>query len=217
LAGLLIGAIAVSAGLFIVRQPPADPIVIHTPPVEDTGRNPGVVLLDQGPTPTPTPTATPTPVPSEIVVFVSGAVNAPGNYPLPPGARAGDALDAAGGFAPDAQTAAVNLAAPIHDGEQIHFPLKDEPTPTPTPTPKPTAPPVPVEDDTRGGGGVTLTGLINVNTATQAELESLPGIGEVKAKAIIDNRPYSIVDDLERVPGIGPATLANVRPYVTVE
>ena len=77
------------------------------------------------------------------MVFVSGAVNAPGNYRLPPDARVGDALDAAGGFADKAQTDAVNLAATLHDGEHIHFPEIDEPTPTPTPTGTPTPTPTP--------------------------------------------------------------------------
>jgi len=201
LAGLLIGAIVVSAGLFVVRQPAAQPIAIHPAPT---------------PTPVEEPTATPTPTPSptlsEIVVFVSGAVNAPGNYHLPPDARVGDALDAAGGFTTDAQTNAVNLAAALHDGEHIHFPVKDEPTSTPTPTGTPTATPTPTD-----GGGGSVPGQINLNTATQAELETLPGIGEVKAAAIIANRPYTSVDDLDRVPRIGPATIANLRPYVTVE
>lgn len=60
-------------------------------------------------------------------------------------------------------------------------------------------------------------GLINVNTATSAELESLPAIGPAKAQAIIANRPYATVDELDRVPGIGPATLEQIRPYVTTQ
>ncbi len=207
LAGLFIGAIVVSAGLFLVRQPPAEPIVIHTePPVEDSMRQPEATPFTLEPMPTPTP--------SEVVVFVSGAVNAPGNYRLPPGARVGDALNAAGGFTADAQTDAINLAAPIHDGEQIDFPTQDEPIPTPTPTPPPTATPAPVDGNTPTS---TSSGLININTATQAELETLPGIGPAKAAAIIAGRPYGSVNELLRVSGIGDKTLADLRPLVTVE
>jgi competence protein ComEA len=206
LAGLFIGAMIVSAGLFVARRPPAQPIAIHPAPT---------------PTPVEEPTATfapePSPTPSEIVVFVSGAVNAPGNYRLPPDARVGDALDAAGGFTGDAQTDAVNLAAPLRDGDHIDFPAIDEPTPTPTSTATPTATPPLTAGEGGGEGGDTGTKLININTATQAELETLPGIGPAKAAAIIANRPYASVDDLDRVPGIGPATIANLRPLVTVE
>lgn len=88
--------------------------------------------------------------------------------------------------------------------------------PLPTPTPMQA---ISDAGSTRSAA-VDLSGagaLINVNTATSAELESLPAIGPAKAQAIIANRPYATVDDLDRVPGIGPATLEQIRPYVTTE
>lgn len=85
----------------------------------------------------------------------------------------------------------------------------------PTPTAAPAAEALPnraAAVNLSGGGG-----LINVNTATGTELESLPAIGPAKAQAIIANRPYATVDELDRVPGIGPATLEQIRPYVTTQ
>jgi competence protein ComEA len=146
-----------------------------------------------------------------MMIFVSGAVQAPGVYPLPAGARVVDALEAAGGFAPDANVNALNQAEPLHDGVQIYVPTLAEEVPTP---------PVGVSGEAASsseGESRRGDGLINVNTATQAELESLPGIGETRAQEIIANRPFQSVDDLERVPGIGPATLEKLRPYVVVE
>jgi competence protein ComEA len=68
-----------------------------------------------------------------------------------------------------------------------------------------------VSGGANGGGG----GLVNLNSATAVELDSLPGIGPSKAQAIIDNRPYATVDDLDSVPGIGASTLEQLRPLVT--
>lgn len=188
LAGALIAAIILGGFTFFWRRPTPPPIAIHPPPA--------AVI------PTPEPTATAAP----LVVFVSGAVQAPGVYELPSGARVADALERAGGFTSDANVNAVNQAAPLHDGDQVYVPTMEEEPSVPTAgisnAPSPTA----VEN-----------GLINVNTATAEELERLPGIGETRAQDIIANRPYESVDDLERVPGIGPATLEELRPHVVVE
>ena len=68
----------------------------------------------------------------------------------------------------------------------------------------------------RAAPGISAAGQVNLNTVTQAELEALPGIGPALAKRIIEVRPYRSVEDLDRVQGIGPATLAKIRPLVTV-
>jgi competence protein ComEA len=152
------------------------------------------------------------------VVYVSGAVVTPGTFVLTPGARIADAITAAGGLRADADGALVNQAEHLFDGAQVHVPVAGvvgaAPAPRaglsgllPTPTP-----------ESRAAAVALAAGdLIELNTATQAELETLPGIGASKAQAIIANRPYANVDDLERVPGIGPATVNRLRPLVTVQ
>lgn len=177
---------------------------------------PAPILLHPPPTPIPTATAAPTATPGPVVVFVSGAVAQPGLYTLAPTARVGAAIAAAGGLTTAADPALLNQAQPIYDGAQIHVPTTGEGATAsagPAPgvsglLPTPTAP----ASASSGAGG----GQINLNMATSAELETLPGIGASKAAAIIANRPYQTVDDLERVPGIGTATIGRLRPLVTV-
>lgn len=150
------------------------------------------------------------PTASGLVVYVSGAVQSSGVYTLPYGSRVQDALQAAGGARPEAYLGSLNLAALLRDGQHIFVPLAyDTPTPTPdktasTLTPTPTSSP-----------------FINVNYATQEELESLPGIGAVLAKRIIAYRArygffYSL-QDLLKVYGIKPQTLQLIEPYVSFE
>jgi competence protein ComEA len=205
---------------------------------------PAAVELQQPPTPViPTSSAlSAQPTPSAMVVYVSGAVRQPGLYTLPPIARIGDAITAAGGLLEDADPAAVNQAQPLVDGAQLHIPamappallgsLSGEPSPV-----QQAAPATPAAGLTEALSALTMnvrsapaaqsaaepqhanaaspSSLIDVNTATAAELESLPGIGPAKAQAIIDHRPYGSVDELDRVPGIGPSTLERLLPLVT--
>jgi competence protein ComEA len=176
------------------------------------------------------------------VVFVSGAVRQPGLYTLPPGSRIGDAIAASGGLLEGIDPANVNQAQPLIDGAQLHIPasspaatqldpLSAEPlslqplaasTPTaglsaalPSPTASVRSAPPDLVALPETSGSASASPLINVNTATAAELESLPGIGPAKAQGIIDNRPYGTVDELDRVPGIGPSTLERLLPLVT--
>lgn len=188
LAGALISAIICGGIAFLWRVPTPSPIAIHPPPTPIVSA----------------PEATATPAP--LVIFISGAVQEPGVYPLPVGSRVADALELAGGFTPDANVNAINQAAPLHDGDQIHVPTLTEEPAAPAPGVSSVAP-------TRGSTGA----LINVNTATLEELDQLPGIGPARAQDIIDHRPYESVDDLDRVPGIGPAILEELRPLVVVE
>jgi competence protein ComEA len=157
----------------------------------------------------------PPPSPPPLLLQVSGAVAQPGVYQLPPGARAQDLIAAAGGLLPQADEQALNLVAPLQDGQRLIVPFR--PTPRPTPDPSQPAPSGP------GGGPTPTTEIqypLNVNTASQAELESLPGVGPVTAQNIIAYRqahgPFQALEDLDRVPGIGPVTLEKLAPWVTV-
>ena len=191
---VLITAAVTGAAAFWLGRPKPQPIALHPPP-----------------TVAPAPAAQPTPTAGSIVVFVSGAVQQPGLYTLPPDARVGDALSAAGSFTSDANINAVNQAEHLADGVQIHVPALGEPSIA--------EPPAGVSGVTRSGSpDIELgEGLIDLNHATLEELESLPGIGPQKAKDIVSNRPYASVDDLDRVPGVGPATIENIRNLVTVQ
>lgn len=201
LLGLLTAFTLSGVVLLVLRRPDPPPIQIVPPP-----------------TPAPTATFTPTPTPEPIVVYVSGAVKAPGVFTLPANARVADAIAAAGGLREDADPTHINLAARLFDAAQVHVLAVGEQSnvqapallsglllPTPTPEMHSMV------------GAASAQPLIDLNTATRAELESLPGIGASKAQAIIDNRPYATVDELERVPGIGPATVNRLRTLVTVQ
>mgnify|MGYP001026415096 CR=1 FL=1 len=150
---------------------------------------------------------TPTAIPF-IVAYVSGAVRAPDVYRLPGGARIKDLVLAAGGFADDADIERINLAAPITDGQHVRVPWIGDATAAAEITP--------AESPKGGNSG----GLLDLNRATVAELDALPGIGSVLANRIVEWReregPFRSVDDLGKVEGIGPALLAKLAPLVTV-
>ena len=170
------------------------------------------------------PAAPASSAPTELVVHVSGAVTSPGVVRLPPGARVDDALHAAGGATGEAELAAVNLARPVVDGEQIHVPVPGEEPPA-VAAPAPAEEGAPAGDatgagDGAAGGGGADGGLIDLNTASVAELDELPGVGPAIAQRIVDHREqngrFESVDQLEEVSGIGPATLEKMRDRATV-
>lgn len=151
----------------------------------------------------------PSPSPVSVFVHVAGWVRKPGVYELAEGQRVMDAIEAAGGAKNGADLDALNLAAPLVDGTQILVPRAASSVP---PGSAGVVPP--------GAPGTGPGGLVNINTASETELETLPGIGPVTAQAIIDyrteNGPFGSVDELEDVSGIGPATLAEIADLVTI-
>jgi competence protein ComEA len=198
---LLLGA---GYGLAALRQraEPA-PIEIIPPPATATPLPP----------PAPEPTATAGP----LRVYVSGAVVNPAVYALPPGSIIDDAVRAAGGFAAGADPVAVNLAQPVADGMQIYVPALGEAVVTPPPI---SQPPAAATTESVRMGGVTAGGLIDINTATQTDLEMLPGIGPSTAANIIAHReangPFATIEAIMDVPGIGEGKFEAIRELITV-
>lgn len=151
--------------------------------------------------PQPPPLPPPSTGVAEITVHVGGAVASPGLVRVGPGARVADAIVAAGGFLATAETARVNLAAPVRDGERILVPER---------------------------GGLTAAGTraagadagLDVNTADATALTGLPGVGPVLAERIVAHReangPFRTVEDLLDVPGIGEGKLASLREHVSI-
>lgn len=139
-----------------------------------------------------------------LIVDVAGAVQQPGVYEFAEGDRVIDAIERAGGSLPKADLSLLNLAAPLADGTQILVPKAGPPV-------------VGVPGGTTPGAS---GGLININSASETELETLSGIGEVLAATIVEyrtqNGPFASVEDLMDVSGIGPATLDEIRDQVTV-
>lgn len=133
--------------------------------------------------------ATITQTQNTITVSVQGAVAVPGSYELPWGATAEDAVNAAGGFKSGADQALVNLAAPLDAGEALFVP------------------------ETSAEDGAER---VSVNSATALQLETLPRIGPAMAQRIIKARPFSSLDDLLKVKGIGPKTLEQLKPFATL-
>ena len=146
----------------------------------------------------------------ELYVHVCGAVLLPGVVKLPVGSRAGDALEAVGGFAEGADTDYVNLAARLEDGQQLYFPTKEE---------------AEVFRQAQQLAEEALQqaqkGIVNINTADVALLCTLPGIGEARARAIIDYREqhgaFEKPEDIMQVPGIKESAYAKLCDKITVE
>ncbi len=166
----------------------------------------GIILLRR-PTPEPIEIVEPSPAaeptPASVAVYVTGAVVNPGVYYLPHDSRVEEALKAAGGPVAEADLNRVNLAQRVHDEEQIYVPEIGEQNP-------------PVALDKTSSGA-----LVNVNTASATELQTLPGIGPTLAQSILDHReahgPFGAIEDIMDVRGIGEGLFAGMRDLITVE
>lgn len=149
---------------------------------------------------------------TEMYVDVDGAVASPGVYRLKDGARVSQAIDAAGGLTPDADVTGLNRASKVADGQKIYVPKVGEQT-------------VAAGSDVDGGAAASpgvsdATGLVNINTASASELQTLSGIGPSMAQSIIDERTqngaFTSVDDLMRVSGIGEKKFAKIKDCICV-
>jgi competence protein ComEA len=154
-------------------------------------------------------TASPAAAAARLVVYVTGAVRRPGVYRLADGARVQDAVLRAGGPTRRANLTAVNLAAPLADGEQVLVPGS---------IPAAVAAAEGAAQPAAGGAGSTPAAPIQLSIATAEQLDTLPGIGPVTAQKIVDYRtahgPFRSVDDLDEVPGIGPTRVDQLRGLV---
>lgn len=149
--------------------------------------------------------------PSQLVVDVKGAVAKPGLYTLEAGARVNDAVEAAGGLTSQADPKSINLAQKLSDEAVVYVASKDENISVVASTTVSSA----MSQDEKN------TSLVNLNTATEADLQTVSGIGAKRAADIIAYREanggFKSVDDLNNVSGIGDKTMESIRPYVTVE
>lgn len=158
----------------------------------------------------------------QIVVDVDGAVAHPGLYKLPPDSRVQAALAAAGGLSPQADAHRINRAAKLHDGQKLYVLSQGESGP---PQAASSGQGCEGQACTSAEGGVAGSdpegqGLVNINTANAVQLTQLPGVGPAIAQKIIDyrtaNGPFTSVDDLTKVPGIGAAKLAQIKSHARV-
>jgi competence protein ComEA len=170
----------------------------------------GLIMLVSQPKPGRAVLLRPAPTPRPVVINIDGGVVSPGVYTLPVQSRVIDAVEAAGGLAENASPGSVNLAAELKDGSHIYIPARNPS----------------LENSTELVGSVVgisesgdLISLVNINQASLEVLIGLPGIGPVTAGKIISFREeqlFTKIEEIQKVPGIGPATFEQIKIYLTV-
>lgn len=191
-----------SAGFVFLHSRPAPVVITTRSPAASSSPGPG-----PGPSPGPSPQSPPA---AGVTVHVAGAVRKPGVVTLVGPSRVVDAVRAAGGPAEDALLDQLNLARVVADGERVYVPRRGEPTP-----------PMPTPADTSGSSAApSNTAPVDLNTASEEELDRLPGIGPALAGRILEYRrahgPFREVGQLVEVPGIGDKLLAQLRDRVRI-
>lgn len=206
-AGVLLVALVGGGKLLLGSGAASAPVRVAGPPVAGSAPADGSVPAGGSPTGTAAtpglPAARSRPV---LVIHVVGAVRRPGLYRLAEGARAADAVSRAGGPTANADLEAIDLAAPIADGQQVAVPRRADAGASLAPTSPP------------GAGLAARMGPVHLNTATAEQLDTLPGIGPSTAQKIVDYRhehgSFRSVDELDAIPGIGLAKIDQLRKLV---
>ncbi|MCZ2402698.1 helix-hairpin-helix domain-containing protein [Paenarthrobacter sp. Z7-10] len=196
---------------------------VTVPPLE-TNSVPSPAATKPAESPAPSTTA------GTFVVYIAGAVKRPGIFSLPAGSRLYQAIDRAGGSLPEAALEAVNLAAPLQDGEQVIVPTRDQVAAQliPAAAAPGSGPQAATQQPGSGGGSAakilpvpgTAGAKINLNTSTAEELQTLPRVGPVLAQRIVqwrlDHGRFSSAQELDSVDGVGPKMLESLLPLVTI-
>ncbi len=219
---LLAAALCVVLGLAVIALGPLLRTVPTSTPVSaELLADPFAAELLEVPTTIPSQPTSP-PAPPDVIVYVSGAVVQPDVYRLPAGARVKDAVLAAGGLLAEAAGDAVNLAAPVSDAAHIHIPQVGEMLPVAAVTGAPDgSSAAPSAAGENSAVSPSNGGRLDLNRATQADFEELPGIGKVLAERMVAYREqhgaFNSVADLRSVTGIGAKLFADLEPLVVVQ